>query len=149
VVHQRPHLWILYYTATTDPTGGHHTVMAMTSNDLTRGSQKKTVFLAAIGKEGWPTESPFVVAHNGKYFLFVCTNRGYTRRRCTRAMTRFIGIPQIGLAHFVPTRAWARAAFGLRSSPGKTKAAKCPSLLRFREVGGPAHSENRDFCIAG
>jgi sucrose-6-phosphate hydrolase SacC (GH32 family) len=70
--------WILYYTATSDPTGGHHTVMATTSSDLIHWAQKKTVFVAtAVGKEGGPTESPFVVTHNGKYFLFVCTNRGY------------------------------------------------------------------------
>jgi sucrose-6-phosphate hydrolase SacC (GH32 family) len=56
--------WILYYTAT--------------SEDLIHWSHKKTVFQAsAIGKAGGPTESPFVVAHNGRYFLFVCTNRGY------------------------------------------------------------------------
>jgi len=72
--------WILYYTATADPTGGHHSVMAMTSNDLIRWSDKKTVFLdPAIGKEAGPTESPFVVEHKGKYFLFVTTNRGYSK----------------------------------------------------------------------
>lgn len=72
--------WILYYTATSDPTGGHHTVMAVISTDLIHWSNKKTVFLdPAIGKEGGPTESPFVVAHKGKYFLFVCTNRGYNQ----------------------------------------------------------------------
>lgn len=72
--------WILYYTATTQPTGGNHTVVAMTSNDLIRWSHKKTVFVdPAIGKEGGPTESPFVVAHKGNYFLFVTTNRGYNK----------------------------------------------------------------------
>jgi predicted GH43/DUF377 family glycosyl hydrolase len=72
--------WILYYTATSEPSGGHHTVMAATSNDLIHWSQKKTVFVdSAIGRGGGPTESPFVVGHNGKYFLFVCTNLGYNQ----------------------------------------------------------------------
>jgi sucrose-6-phosphate hydrolase SacC (GH32 family) len=72
--------WILYYTATSDPRGGHHTVMAVTSNDLIHWSDKKVVFLdSAIGKEGGPTESPFVVAYKGEYFLFVTANRGYNK----------------------------------------------------------------------
>ena len=72
--------WILYYTATAHPSGGNHTVMAMTSDDLIRWSHKKTVFTdSAIGKAGGPTESPFVVAHKERYFLLVTTNRGYNR----------------------------------------------------------------------
>lgn len=72
--------WILYYTATAHPTGGNHTVMATTSTDLIHWSHKKAVFVdPAIGKEGGPTESPFVVKHKGKYFLFVTTNRGYNK----------------------------------------------------------------------
>ncbi|HZP11579.1 MAG TPA: hypothetical protein VFB36_04060 [Nevskiaceae bacterium] len=70
--------WILYYTATSKPEGGHHVVNAMFSDDLVRWSGKREVFRSSvIGTYGGPTESPFVVAHAGRYFLFVCTNRNY------------------------------------------------------------------------
>ena len=71
--------WVLYYTATTKPQGGHHTVNAVTSEDLTHWSQKKEVFVdVEMGTYGGPTESPFVVTRNGKCYLFVCTNHGYS-----------------------------------------------------------------------
>jgi sucrose-6-phosphate hydrolase SacC (GH32 family) len=70
--------WILYYAATSTPQGGNHTVKAAFSHDLIHWSQQTEVFRdAETGTYGGPTESPFVVKRNGKYYLFVCTNRGY------------------------------------------------------------------------
>ena len=70
--------WVLYYTATSEPAGGHHVVKAAASRDLVAWSQPREVFRdPAIGTYGGPTESPFVVERAGHYFLFVCTNRNY------------------------------------------------------------------------
>jgi sucrose-6-phosphate hydrolase SacC (GH32 family) len=70
--------WVLYYAATSMPGGGHHTVKAVTSQDLTHWSGKTEVFVdPEVGTFGGPTESPFVVVRDGNCYLFVCTNRGY------------------------------------------------------------------------
>jgi Glycosyl hydrolases family 43 len=70
--------WILYYCATETPKGGNHVVKAVTSADLVHWSQPRIVFRSPEkGTFGGPTESPFVVPRNGKYYLFVCTNEPY------------------------------------------------------------------------
>jgi beta-fructofuranosidase len=70
--------WVMYYTATSAPEGGHHTVEAVESDDLVHWSNKQQVFRSStVGTGGGPTESPFVVARGGKYYLFVCTNTPY------------------------------------------------------------------------
>ncbi len=70
--------WIMYYTATSAPEGGHHVVAAVTSDDLVHWGDKQVVFIhPKTGTYGGPTESPFVVERNGKYYLFVCTNDPY------------------------------------------------------------------------
>lgn len=70
--------WIMYYTATRPIEKGNHVVMAVESNDLVNWSDKKVVFTdPEIGTFGGPTESPFVVSRNNKFYLFVCTNNPY------------------------------------------------------------------------
>jgi predicted GH43/DUF377 family glycosyl hydrolase len=70
--------WILYYAATSAPLGGYHTVKAVTSRDLVHWHHAIEVFRSSEkGTYGGPTESPFVVERGGKYYLFLCTNRGY------------------------------------------------------------------------
>jgi predicted GH43/DUF377 family glycosyl hydrolase len=70
--------WVLYYCATSTPKGGNHCVLARTSDDLIHWSDKQIVFLHfRKGTTGGPTESPYVVEHGGKYYLFVCTNSPY------------------------------------------------------------------------
>lgn len=70
--------WHLYYTATSAPSGGNHTVKVVVSDDLVRWRDPRTVFVSArSGTGGGPTESPFVVCRNGVYLLFLCTNRRY------------------------------------------------------------------------
>lgn len=70
--------WALYYAATSTSSGGYHVVKASSSRDLVHWSPPTEVFRStAKGTYGGPTESPFVVERKGKYYLFVCTNRGY------------------------------------------------------------------------
>lgn len=70
--------WVLYYCATESATGGNHVVAAATSSDLLHWSGRQIVFRSPeVGTFGGPTESPFVVERDNRYYLFVCTNRPY------------------------------------------------------------------------
>jgi arabinan endo-1,5-alpha-L-arabinosidase len=68
-VHDR---WVMYYTATTEPQGGNHVVVATESDDLVHWSGRTIVYRdELVGTDGGPTESPFVVARGGRYYLFM------------------------------------------------------------------------------
>jgi beta-xylosidase len=70
--------WVMYYTGNAQPSGGHHVVFAVTSDDLVHWGERREVFRhPRCGTFGGPTESPFVVEHNGCYYLLVCTNDPY------------------------------------------------------------------------
>jgi hypothetical protein len=78
--------WILYYTATTTPSGGNHIVAYRTSTDLVNWSARGVAFThPAVGGAGGPTESPFVVFHNGWWYLFVCCDGPYDGTRVYRS----------------------------------------------------------------
>jgi arabinan endo-1,5-alpha-L-arabinosidase len=65
--------WIMYYTATSEPEGGHHIVACRTSQDLITWSERKVVFTdTETGTFGGPTESPFVVRRGRFHYLFIC-----------------------------------------------------------------------------
>ena len=65
--------WIMYYTATCLPEGGHHTVVSVTSKDLKHWASRRVVFThPKQGTFGGPTESPFVVRRGKSYYLFAC-----------------------------------------------------------------------------
>jgi arabinan endo-1,5-alpha-L-arabinosidase len=82
--------WLLYYVATSKAEGGNHTVKVATSLDLIHWSNQQEVFRdAEVGTYGGPTESPFVVARNAKYYLFVCTNHGYNETAVYESGTPF------------------------------------------------------------
>lgn len=69
------HRWLMYYTATADPEGGHHVVACRTSQDLITWSDRHVVFLdTETGTFGGPTESPFVVRRGRSHYLFICNN---------------------------------------------------------------------------
>ena len=54
--------WVLYYTATTEPDGGHHVVAAAESDDLVHWSGRHLVYTDPMeGTMAGPTESPFVL----------------------------------------------------------------------------------------
>jgi beta-xylosidase len=64
--------WVMYYTATTEPAGGHHVVVATESEDLVRWEGRRIVYEDPIvGAMGGPTESPFVVERDGRWYLFI------------------------------------------------------------------------------
>ncbi|TDP91108.1 family 43 glycosylhydrolase [Labedaea rhizosphaerae] len=70
--------WVMYYTATSTPAGGNHTIMYRTSQDLLHWSERRTVFTdPEVGTGGGGTESPFVVRHNGFWYLFTGPRGGY------------------------------------------------------------------------
>jgi hypothetical protein len=81
--------WILYYTGTSAPEGGHHVVYAVTSTDLMHWSGRREVFRSReTGTYGGPTESPFVVSRGGRHYLFVCTNAPYNTSAVYESDTR-------------------------------------------------------------
>ena len=72
--------WVLYYTANTTPQGGNHVVACVTSRDLIHWGNKRVVYTdACSGTYGGPTESPFVVYEQGKYYLFIGPRGEYNR----------------------------------------------------------------------
>ncbi len=82
--------WLLFYAATSAPNGGNHTVKVVSSPDLAHWSNKQEVFRdPEIGTYGGPTESPFVVSRNAKFYLFVCTNHGYNETAVYESDTPF------------------------------------------------------------
>ncbi len=82
--------WVMYYTATSTPTGGNHVVAYRTSSDLRTWGPKRVAFNSPLtGTFGGPTESPFVVQESGSYYLFVCCTSGYNDTRVYRSDNPF------------------------------------------------------------
>jgi hypothetical protein len=74
--------WVMYYTANSTRSGGNHEVAYRTSTDLVHWGSKQVAFThPTTGTFGGPTESPFVVAKDGWYYLFVCCEAGYDDTR--------------------------------------------------------------------
>lgn len=70
--------WVMYYTATSKPSGGNHVVACQTSRDLIHWSNRRIVFKdPSKGKSGGPTESPTVVRRGKYYYLFIGPRGGY------------------------------------------------------------------------
>lgn len=70
--------WVMYYTATSDPSDGNHTVMYRTSDDLLHWGERQTAFTdPEVGTFGGGTESPFVVEQDGSWYLFIGPRGGY------------------------------------------------------------------------
>lgn len=64
--------WVMYYTATALPEGGRHVVVATESDDLVHWHGRTIVYADPMsGTGGGPTESPFVVEHDGRWYLFI------------------------------------------------------------------------------
>ncbi len=64
--------WVLYYTATSAPGGGHHVVLATESDDLVRWEGRTVVYRDPLeGTGAGPTESPFVVERDGTWYLLI------------------------------------------------------------------------------
>jgi beta-fructofuranosidase len=64
--------WVMYYTATAEPQGGAFVVVATESDDLVHWRGRRIVYTdVCTGTGGGPTESPFVVERDGRYYLFI------------------------------------------------------------------------------
>lgn len=64
--------WVMYYTATSEPAGGNHVVVATESDDLVHWSGRTIVYRDdLVGTIAGPTESPFVVERDGRWYLFM------------------------------------------------------------------------------
>ena len=64
--------WIMYYTATSEPSGGNFIVAAVESTDLLHWSGRTIVYRDPLsGTMAGPTESPFVVARDGRFLLMI------------------------------------------------------------------------------
>jgi beta-fructofuranosidase len=64
--------WAMYYTATREPTGGRYVVAAAFSDDLVTWSGRQIVYEDALeGTGAGPTESPFVVERDGRWYLLI------------------------------------------------------------------------------
>nr|SDC33930.1 Glycosyl hydrolases family 32 N-terminal domain-containing protein [Actinokineospora iranica] len=70
--------WVMYYTATSSPSGGNHIVAYRTSTDLVRWSERGVAFTdPTSGSSAGNTESPFVVFADGAWRLFLGPRGGY------------------------------------------------------------------------
>ncbi len=64
--------WVMYYTATAEPEGGRHVVVATESDDLVHWHGRTIVYTDPMsGTGGGPTESPFVVERDGRWYLCI------------------------------------------------------------------------------
>ena len=64
--------WVMYYTATEAPDGGHYIVAYRSSEDLINWSDREIAYTDFHVGAGWgPTESPFVVQRGDYYYLFI------------------------------------------------------------------------------
>ena len=70
--------WVMYYTATSTPSGGDHIVAYQTSQDLIHWHNRRIAFRDNTrGTGGGPTESPTVVRRGKYYYLFIGPRGGY------------------------------------------------------------------------
>ena len=70
--------WVVYYTATSTPSGGNHVVACQTSQDLIHWKNRRIVFVdPSKGTSAGPTESPTVVRRGECYYLFIGPRGGY------------------------------------------------------------------------
>jgi hypothetical protein len=83
-------IWVMYYTATSRPSGGHHIVACKTSDDLIHWSGRRVVFRdPSKGKRGGPCESPFVVRRGEYYYLFIGPREEYVGTDVFRSKNPF------------------------------------------------------------
>jgi len=84
--------WIMYYTATHKPTGGHRVIACVTSTDLIHWGNRKVVWVdTGVGAIGGRNESPQVVRRGDYYYLFIGPTYHYDSLPGT-----FRGLPQAG-----------------------------------------------------
>ncbi len=113
--------WLMYYTATVPPQGGHHVVSCVSSDDLVSWGNPKVVFTdPKKGTYGGPTESPFVVKRGGQYYLFIGPRGGYDGTDVFVSSDPFQWRNEDQVGHFP-----AHAAEVLQDTDGKWYASRC------------------------
>jgi beta-fructofuranosidase len=113
--------WAMYYTATSEPKGGNHIVVCVTSKDLINWSNRKVVFTdESKGTYGGPTESPFVVRRGKWYYLFIGPRGGYVGTSVYRSTDPFKWEPAQRAMHFR-----SHAAEVIRDTDGKWYVSHC------------------------
>lgn len=79
--------FLMYYTCNLTPMGGNHCVACVFSRDLINWGEKINVFVSEqSGTFAGPCESPFVVKHLDKYYLFIGPFGGYDVGYCDTAV---------------------------------------------------------------
>jgi beta-fructofuranosidase len=64
--------WAMYYTATSDPSGGHFVVAVAFSDDLVHWTDRHVAYRDPMtGTMAGPTESPFVFERDGRWYLLI------------------------------------------------------------------------------
>lgn len=73
-------LWIMYYTATSDPAGGNFVIAYRTSSDLLHWSPRQIAFTdPMMGTGAGNTESPFMLQRPEGFYLFLSMRGDYRR----------------------------------------------------------------------
>jgi sucrose-6-phosphate hydrolase SacC (GH32 family) len=113
--------WVMYYTATSTPSGGNHIVASKTSTDLIHWDNKKVVFTdPSKGTWGGPTESPNVVRRGKYYYLLIGPRDDYRRTVVYRSADPFQWTPADEVA-----RINSHAAEIIRDADGKWFVSHC------------------------
>ncbi len=107
--------WVMYYTATERPRGGHHIVAYRTSADLVTWGERKIAFTdPTSGTWGGPTESPFIVQRGKFYYLFIGPRGHYVGTDVFRSTDPFHWTPADKVGHIR-----AHAAEVIRDEDGR------------------------------
>jgi beta-fructofuranosidase len=107
--------WVMYYDATSKPSGGFHVVAFVTSDDLVTWSHRGTAFTDPLmGSGAGDTESPFVVQRGDSYYLFIGPRDGYDGTDAFVSRDPFHWNPGDRVGHF-----FAHAAEVVRDNNGK------------------------------
>jgi hypothetical protein len=83
--------WVMYYCASETPAGGRHIVAYRKSSDLIHWGERGIAYTDPTSTSNTIalTESPVVVQHDGKYFLFIGPRGGYVGTDVYRSVDPF------------------------------------------------------------
>ncbi|GAB2546572.1 glycoside hydrolase family protein [Nocardia heshunensis] len=82
--------WVMYYCATSAPSGGHHVVAYRTSADLVHWSDRRIAYTdPTTGTGAGNTESPFVLGHDDAWYLLIGPRPDYVGTEIFRSDNPF------------------------------------------------------------
>ncbi len=113
--------WVMYYTATSAPSGGNHIVAYQKSADLIHWDSYGVAFTdPSVGTFNGPTESPFVVRRGDTYYLFIGPRGGYVGTEVLSSRNPFQWELKNSVGHIA-----SHAAEVVRDSNGKWYISHC------------------------